>query len=156
MGQEPACSIGDRHWRYGFISWVRKIPWRSAQQHTPVLLPGDSMDRGTCWATIGCKELDMTQVTEHNYFLNMFVYGRHLVLHWILYKLSWISVDSCLLRKSQVTPCKHWSWCGIYGVLSEPCVCLDSYCSKRETQDREKDEIQINFFLFLENLTRIV
>jgi len=52
MGQEPACSIGDRCWRYGFISWVRKISWKSAQQHTPVLLPGESMDRGSWWATV--------------------------------------------------------------------------------------------------------
>ena len=106
--------------------------------------------------SIGCKESDMTQVTEHNYFLNSFVYGRHLVLHWILYKLSWISVDCCLLRKSQATACEQWSCCGIYGVLSETFVCLDSYCSNRETQDRVKDEIQVNFFFFLENLIRSV
>ena len=29
--------------------------------------------------SIDCKESNMTQVTEHNYFLNIFVYGRHLV-----------------------------------------------------------------------------
>ena len=41
-------------------------------------------------------------------------------------------------------------------MLSKPCVCLDSYCSKRETEDREKDEIQVSFFFFLENLMRSV
>ena len=28
--------------RYGFDSWVRKIPWRRAWQPTPVFLPGES------------------------------------------------------------------------------------------------------------------
>ena len=32
--------------RWGFDPWVRKIPWRGAQQPTPVFLPGDPTDRG--------------------------------------------------------------------------------------------------------------
>ena len=32
--------------RYGFDLWVGKIPWKRAQQHTPVFLPAESMDRG--------------------------------------------------------------------------------------------------------------
>ena len=31
-----------RHQRYGFASWVRKIPWRRAQQPPPACLPGES------------------------------------------------------------------------------------------------------------------
>ena len=31
-----------RHKRHGFNPWVRKIPWRRAQQPTPVFLPGES------------------------------------------------------------------------------------------------------------------
>ena len=34
-----------RSLRPGFDPWVRKIPWRSKWQPTPVLLPGKSMDR---------------------------------------------------------------------------------------------------------------
>ena len=31
-----------RHKSCGFDPWVRKIPWRRAQQPTPVFLPGES------------------------------------------------------------------------------------------------------------------
>ena len=31
-----------RHKRCGFDPWVRKIPWRRAQQPTPVFLPGEA------------------------------------------------------------------------------------------------------------------
>ena len=32
--------------------WVGKIPWRRAQQPTPVLLPGEPTDRGAWQATV--------------------------------------------------------------------------------------------------------
>ena len=35
-GKEPACSG-----RPGFDPWVRKIPWRTEWQPTPVFLPGE-------------------------------------------------------------------------------------------------------------------
>jgi len=38
---EPACQCR-RHGRRGFPPWIRKIPWRKAQQPTPVFLPGES------------------------------------------------------------------------------------------------------------------
>ena len=40
-GKEPTCQCR-RHKRCGFDPWVRKIPWRRAQQPTPVFLPGES------------------------------------------------------------------------------------------------------------------
>ena len=40
-GKEPACQCR-RNKRRGFHLWVRKIPWRRAQQPTPVFLPGES------------------------------------------------------------------------------------------------------------------
>ena len=36
----------------GFDPWVGKIPWRRAWQPTPVLLPGESLDRGAWWVTV--------------------------------------------------------------------------------------------------------
>ena len=39
--KNPPASAG-RHKRRGFNPWVGKIPWRRAQQPTPVLLPGES------------------------------------------------------------------------------------------------------------------
>ena len=35
----PANAV--RHKRCGFDPWVGKIPWRRAQQPTPVFLPGE-------------------------------------------------------------------------------------------------------------------
>jgi len=40
-GKEPACQCR-RHKIHGFNYWVRKIPWRTAWQPTPVFLPGES------------------------------------------------------------------------------------------------------------------
>ena len=50
-GKEPACQCR-RHKRRGFNPGVGKIPWRRAQQPTPVFLPGYSVDRGTWRATV--------------------------------------------------------------------------------------------------------
>ena len=40
-GKEPACQCRRRK-RCGFDAWVRKIPWRKAQQFTPGFLLGES------------------------------------------------------------------------------------------------------------------
>ena len=40
-GKEPACQCR-RYKRCGLDPWVGKIPWRRAQQSTPVFLPGES------------------------------------------------------------------------------------------------------------------
>ena len=40
-GKEPACQCKRRK-RCSFDPWVRKIPWRKAQQSTPVFLPWES------------------------------------------------------------------------------------------------------------------
>ena len=39
-GKESVCQWR-RHLRHGFDSWVRKIPWRSAWQPTPIFWPGE-------------------------------------------------------------------------------------------------------------------
>ena len=41
-GKEPACQWR-RHKRHKFDPWVRKIPWRRAQQPTPIFLPRESL-----------------------------------------------------------------------------------------------------------------
>ena len=63
--KEPACQ-GRRYKRHGFDPWVRKIPWRRAQQPTPIFIlpwktswteePGGLQSRT-------CKESDTTDVT---------------------------------------------------------------------------------------------
>ena len=49
--------------RHRFDSWVRKIPWRRAQQPTPIFLPRESMNREAWWAIVhgGHKESNMTE-----------------------------------------------------------------------------------------------
>ena len=50
--------------RCGLNPWVGKIPWRRAQQPTPVSCQENPMDRGTWWVTIhGVAELHMTEAT---------------------------------------------------------------------------------------------
>jgi len=47
----------------GLIPWVRKIPWRRAQQPTPVFSPGESHGQRTLagYRPWGRKESDMTE-----------------------------------------------------------------------------------------------
>ena len=64
---EPA-SAGDIK-RLGFDPCVGKIPWRKAQQSTPVSLPGESPGQRSLvgYRPQGQKGLDTTAVTYHKY-----------------------------------------------------------------------------------------
>ena len=46
-GKESACNVGDPS-----LPWIEKTPWSRKWQLAPVFLPGQSMDRGTWWATV--------------------------------------------------------------------------------------------------------
>ena len=50
-----------------FDSWVGKIPWKRAWQPTPVFFPGKShgQRRLAVYGPQGCKELDLTEPTQH-------------------------------------------------------------------------------------------
>ena len=50
--------------RRGFHPWVRKIPWRRAQQPTPVFLPGETYGQRSMasYSPQDHKESDMTEV----------------------------------------------------------------------------------------------
>ena len=63
-GKEPACQCR-RHKKCGFNPWVDKIPWRRAQQHTPVFLPGQSHGQRSLvgCSPWGCKESDTIEAT---------------------------------------------------------------------------------------------
>ena len=54
-GKEPTCQCR-RHekptTRWGFDLWVKKIPWRRAEQLTPVFLLGESHAQRSLWATV--------------------------------------------------------------------------------------------------------
>ena len=49
--KNPPANAGDIR-DVGFDPWVRKIPWRSSWQSTPVFLLENPIDRGPYWATI--------------------------------------------------------------------------------------------------------
>ena len=63
-GKEPACPRR-RHKRCRFLPWVGKIPWRRAQQPTPVLLPGESYGQRSLvgYSPQSPKESGTTEVT---------------------------------------------------------------------------------------------
>ena len=65
-GKEPACQFR-RCKRCGFDPCVRKIPWRKAEQPTPVFLPREShgQRRLVGYRPYDHKELDMTEATWH-------------------------------------------------------------------------------------------
>ena len=56
--------------RHKFDPWIGKIPWRRAQQPTPVFLPGESHGQRSLagYSPWGHKESDMTEVTKHTLF----------------------------------------------------------------------------------------
>ena len=64
--------------RLGFDPWVGKIPWRRAQQPTPVFLPGE-LHRGAWQAMVHRAAKSRTQPK----WLSM-----HLFLHQVLGPLS--------------------------------------------------------------------
>ena len=51
VGKKSACNAGDAG-SHGFGPQVGKIPRRRVWQPTPVFLPGESLDRGACWAIV--------------------------------------------------------------------------------------------------------
>ena len=61
-GKEHACQCR-RHKRHRFDHWVGKIPWRRAQQPTPVFLLGESHGQRSLvgYSPWGRKEWDMTE-----------------------------------------------------------------------------------------------
>ena len=52
-----------------FDPWIGKIPWRRKWQPTPVFWPGESHGQRSLmgYSPWGCKELDMTEATQHAY-----------------------------------------------------------------------------------------
>ena len=63
-GTEPSCQYG-KHKRPRFHPWVKKIPWRRAQQPTSVLLPRKSHGQRSLagYGPYGQKESDRPRVT---------------------------------------------------------------------------------------------
>ena len=60
--KEPTCQCRRRK-GYGFDPWVRKIPWRRAQEPTALFLPGESLGQSNLvgYSPWDHKESDMTE-----------------------------------------------------------------------------------------------
>ena len=56
--------------RLRFSPWVRKIPWRRAQQPTPACLPGESHGQRSLagYSPRGHIESDMTERLKHRFY----------------------------------------------------------------------------------------
>ena len=82
-GKEPACQCR-RHKSHGFNHWVRKIPWSTKWQPTPVFLPGKFHGQRSLagYSPWGHKETQMTEWAS-----KMWV-NRHLKRAWKLSKLD--------------------------------------------------------------------
>ena len=68
-----------------FDPWVGKIPRRRARQPTPAFLPGESHGQRSLlgYSPRGCKELHMTEVTQHAH--DICSYAFNVKLMFILY-----------------------------------------------------------------------
>ena len=81
-GKEPACQCS-RLRRRGFDPSVRKIPWRRAQQSTPVFLPGESHGQKiqAGYSPQGCRVRhngsDLAQHTAHIHIYVFFYIYHH-------------------------------------------------------------------------------
>ena len=61
--------------RYGFDSYVGKIPWRRAWQSTPVFFPGKYHGQRSLagYSPWGHKEWNTTEATENIHFVCVYV-----------------------------------------------------------------------------------
>ena len=65
-GKESTCNVGD----LGLVSGLGKILWRKKWQPIPAFLPGEVHGQRSLvgFSPQGCKELDMTEVTDTSSF----------------------------------------------------------------------------------------
>ena len=68
--------------RHRFNPWVGKIPWKRAEQSTPVFLPGESHGQRSLagYSPWGRTKLDTTEVTSHTHTHTMADYIERMTL----------------------------------------------------------------------------
>ena len=73
-GKKPTCPHR-RCKRYGFKTWVRRIPWSTAWRPTPIFLPGESHGQRSQvgYSPQGRKELGMTEATQQVGIYNLII-----------------------------------------------------------------------------------
>ena len=85
-GKEPTCQSRRHKWP-GFSPWVRKIPWRTPWQPTPVFLPAESLGQRSLagYSAQSCKAMETTEGiwrprTHIRMYLCVCVCSRHTAL----------------------------------------------------------------------------
>ena len=113
-GKETAYQCRDRK-KHRFDPWVREISWRRTWKSTPVFLPGESHgQRGLAgYSPWSCKELGMTEVTEHNIFhcmnvlcciypsISVKTFGLFALWLWQI-MLLWINIHNAIVFKALI------------------------------------------------------
>ena len=96
-GKESAC----QYRRHRFDPWVRKIPWKSKWQLTPVFLPGKFHGGGAWWATVHGVAKCWTQLSDWAqcmYLLHAFIFNfKSLEVYLAYYKLHVIKVYNFII-----------------------------------------------------------
>ena len=94
-GKEADCQFR-RHKRCRLNPWIRKIPWRRAQHHTSVFLPGESHGQRSLvgYSPYNLKESDTTQEHTHTK-------SKKRMVVWVQSECKYVG---CLLSWSQGWP----------------------------------------------------
>ena len=109
-GKEPTCQCR-RHNRHRFDPCVRKIPWRRAQQLTPVCLLENPMDREACLAIV-------YRITKS--WIQLKQLSKHALCDRFLGLLNLrVNAYLILLNIAKLTPIKIISLC-ILWVMGKP------------------------------------
>ena len=92
--------------------WLGNIPERRKRQPTPALLPGESMDRGACWAAVHGVAEGRTQLCDRAHTraqtpLLLFYFLRHLKII-LSFGSSWLKWR----RRRQETGKRRWGQAG--------------------------------------------
>ena len=110
-------TMARRHKRCRFDPWVGKIPWRRAQQPTPVFWPGEFHGQRSLagYSPWGCKESDRTSLSLSGLFtcgcrcwLNLVIY-TDIYAVTSLYCFYFFSFNDCILKLRKWSSIKNWN-----------------------------------------------
>ena len=118
------------HRRHGCDPWSWKMPWKRAQQPTPVFLPGESHGQRSLagYSPYGCKESDKTGVTWHAHTTT---WKSERFVYFILFSFM---VLTLLWRRGTLLSHKEVdinTWALTYG----ECLGPDTFCSKQKLSE---------------------
>ena len=102
--------------RSSFDPWVRKIPWRSAWQPTPIFLPGECWGQKSLvgYGPQGHKELNMTEATRcilTRYTICSFDMYRHReMITVVIWDIDFFQESLFSSKQGLPVSCKKRTW----------------------------------------------